>query len=259
MRPLTTAIPKEMLPVGNIPIIEHTVLELIASGIKRVCIVISRSKEVIQEYFNKRKALYKKVELHFAHQKVPLGLGDAIRRAKGFIGEIPFIMAIPDQILLSSQPASKQLLDAWKKREGIWNSMVKIPKKEMHFFKGSRPFKCRRAKRGFYFIDDISTDETSLIRGFGRTIFLPEAFEYMTEEFMNDQTGEVDLLKTFQALKNRFPLYGMVLEGRPCDIGTWEGYYFYQPRILNYLNSNPFPPLKRGRARRRGDSREKPS
>jgi UTP--glucose-1-phosphate uridylyltransferase len=212
-------------------------LELVSSGIKRICIVIRKSKEVIREYFNRRKALYKKVELHFVYQEAPLGLGDAIRKGKDFIKGIPFVMAIPDQILLSERPATQQLLDAYKNGEGIWNSMVKIPRNEIDFFKGSRPFKYRREKRGFYLIEDISTEESSLIRGFGRTIFLPEAFEYMTEEFINEKTGEIDLLKTFQALKNKFPLYGMVLEGRPCDIGTWEGYYFYQPIILDHLNS----------------------
>lgn len=235
MRPLTTVIPKEMLPCGNLPMIENTLLELVSSGIRRICIVIRKNKEVIREYFHGRKALYEKVELHFAYQKAPLGLGDAIRKAKDFIRGTPFVMAIPDQILLSKRPATKQLLDACKNRKGIWNSMVKIPKNEIHFFKGSRPFKYRRVKSDFYFIEDISTDETSLIRGFGRTIFVPEALEYMKEEFINDRTGEVDLLKTFQALKKRFPLYGMVLEGRPCDLGTWEGYYFYQPIILDYL------------------------
>jgi UTP--glucose-1-phosphate uridylyltransferase len=237
MGPLTTVIPKEMFPLGDLPVIEYTVLELVSCGIKRICIVIRKKKEVIREYFHRRKALYKRVELHFAYQKAPLGLGDAIRKAEDFIKGVPFVMAIPDQILLSERPATRQLLDACKNEEGIWNSMVKIPRDEMHFFKDSRPFKYRKKKKGFYFIEDISTDGTSLIRGFGRTIFLPEAFEYMREEFINDQTGEVDLLKTFQALKNKFPLYGVVLEGRPCDIGTWEGYYFYQPIILNYLNS----------------------
>jgi hypothetical protein len=38
-------------------------------------------------------------------------------------------------------------------------------------------------------------------------------------------------------MKNRFPLYGIVLKGKPCDVGTWEGYYFYQPLILRHLNS----------------------
>jgi len=112
-----------------------------------------------------------------------------------------------------------------------------LPEKRCVFFEGSRAFKYRRAKRGFHLIEDISANETSLIRGFGRTVFLPEALEYMTEEFINDETGEVDLLKTFQALKNKFPLYGIVLKGKPCDVGTWAGYYFYQPVILDYLSS----------------------
>lgn len=63
--------------------------------------MIRKSKEVIKEYLNTRKTLYKKVELHFAYQKAPLGLGDAIKSAKKFIEGAPFVMAIPDQILLS--------------------------------------------------------------------------------------------------------------------------------------------------------------
>ena len=64
-----------------------------------------------------------------------------------------------------------------------------------------------------------------------------EVLEHMTEEYMNDDTGEIDLLKTFQEVKNRSPLYGIVLKGKPCDVCTWEGYYFYQPIILKYLQS----------------------
>ena len=135
MKPLTMAIPKEMLPLGSLPIIEHTIIELVSSGIKRICIVFRKSKEVIREYFNKRKTLYKKIELHFAYQEAPLGLGDALRKAKDFIKGAPFIMAIPDQILLSEQPTTKQLLDACKNGEGIWNSMIRIAREEMCFFR----------------------------------------------------------------------------------------------------------------------------
>ena len=241
MKPLTMSIPKEMLPLGHLPVIEHTVIELVSSGIKRICIVIRKVKEIIKEYFDKRKSFYRKVEFNFAYQKEPLGLGDAIRKAKDFIEGNPFVMAIPDQFLLSEKPATRQLMDACNSYGGIWNSIVKIPKKEICFFKGSRPFKYRRKSRNLYSIEDISTDEISLIRGFGRTVFLPEALEYMTREYRNDETGEVDLLKTFQELKNKFPLYGIVLKGKPCDVGTWEGYYFYQPLILRYLYSKEMP------------------
>lgn len=237
MEPLTIAIPKEMLPLGHLPIIEHTVIELISSGIKRICIVIRKGKEIIKEYFDRRGSLYRKIEFNFAYQKEPLGLGDAIRKAKDFIEGEPFIMAIPDQILLSEKPATRQLLNVYKGNGGILNSLVKIPRKEIRLFEGSRPFKYRRKCNNLYSIEDISVDEMSLIRGFGRTVYIPEALEYMTEEYMNDETREVDLLKTFQGLKNKISLYGIVLKGKPCDIGTWEGYYFYQPLILKYLYS----------------------
>jgi hypothetical protein len=120
---------------------------------------------------------------------------------------------------------------------GIWNSMVRVPKREEYFFRGSRPFKCQRLDGRLYSIGDISTDASSSLRGFGRTLYVPEALEYMTEKYISPETNEVDLVKTFQALKNRFPMYGIVLKGRPCDIGTWKGYYYYQRIILRHLCS----------------------
>ena len=61
--------------------------------------------------------------------------------------------------------------------------------------------------------------------------------DYMTEEYLNDQTGEVDFLKTYKAIQERFPLYGTILKGIPCDLGTWEGYYYYLPTILRFLRA----------------------
>ncbi len=232
MKPLTIAVPKELFPVGQFPLIEYTIKELITSGIKRICIVIREGKEVIKEYLTWRKELYNKVEFYFVYQQAPLGLGDALRKAKDFIEGMSFIMAIPDQILLSELPATKQLMDASNNTEGIWNSLIKIPDNEANFFKGSRSLKYRKTKEDFYVIEDILPEETSPLRGFGRTLFLPEALEFMTEEYINEKTGEVDLLKTFQAFKNKFPLYGILLKGKPCDLGTWEGYYYYQHLIL---------------------------
>jgi len=237
MRPLTMTVPKEMFPVGPLPLIENTILELVSSGIKRICVVIRSGKDIIRDYLNRRKPLYKGIEFHYAYQGEPLGLGDALRRAKDFIGGNLFIMAIPDQLLLSEKPATQQLLEAYNIRSGIWNSMVRIPKREKAFFRGSRPFACKRLGRRIYSIEDISTGASSSLRGFGRTLYVPEALEYMTKKYINPETSEVDLLMTFHALKNRFPMYGIVLKGRPCDIGTWKGYYYYQRRILQHLCS----------------------
>lgn len=237
MRPLTISVPKEMFPLGPLPMIEYTLRELVASGIKRICVVIRKGKEVIKEYISQRKELYSEVEFSFVYQNASLGLGDAIRMSKEFINKNPFVMAIPDQILLSEIPATRQLLDRCKETEGIWNSMIKISAKEMSFFKDARPFQYKSISKNLFLIEDISSDRSSLVRGFGRTIFLPETLEYMTEDYINDKTGEIDLLKTYNSLKKKFLLYGIILKGIPCDLGTWAGYYYYQQKILNYLDS----------------------
>lgn len=233
MEPLTTVLPKEMFPLGRLPMIEHTIIELKRSGIKKICVVIRKGKEVIEEYLKGRK--YKEIEVYFAYQRKPLGIGDALRRAKDFIGKNLFVMALPDQMVLFKEPATKQLLDQKKDTGGIWNSMVKVPKKEARFFTGARSFKYRRADGNIYALKGFSHDKRSSLRGFGRTVFLPEVLDYMTEKYLNDQTGEVDFLKTYKAIQGRFPLYGTILKGVPCDLGTWEGYYYYLPTILRFL------------------------
>jgi len=230
---LTTFFPKEMLPLGRLPMLDHTITELKRSGIKGICVVIRKGKEVIEEYLKRQR--YKGIEINFVYQRKPLGIGDALRRAKDFVGGAPFVMAIPDQILLSKQPATRQLLEQNKKARGIWNSMVRIPKKEFCFFEGARSFQYQRAFGNVYVLKGFSQDKSSLIRGFGRTVFLSEALDYMTEEYLNDQTGEVDFLNTYQVIQERFPLYGTILKGVPCDLGTWEGYSYYLPTILRFM------------------------
>ncbi len=233
MGPLTTFFPKEMFPLGRFPMIEHTIIELKRSGIKRICLVIRKGKEVIEEYLKMQK--YKGIEIKFVYQRKPFGIGDALRRAKDFVGEAPFVMALPDQILLSEKPATRQLLEQSKEAREIWNSMVKIPKKELCFFEGARSFRYQRAVGNIYILKGFSQDKNSLIRGFGRTVFLSEALDYMTGKYLNDQAGEVDFLKTYEAIQKKFPLYGTILKGVPCDLGTWEGYSYYLPTILRFM------------------------
>ena len=133
---LTTFFPKEMFPLGRLPMIQHTITELKRSGIKGICVVIRKGKEVIEEYLKRQR--YKGIEINF----------------------------------------------------------------------------------------DL---------GFGRTVFLSEALDYMTEKYLNNQTGEVDFLRTYEAIQERFPSYGIILKGVPCDLGTWEGYSYYLPKILRFM------------------------
>ena len=69
------------------------------------------------------------------------------------------------------------------------------------------------------------------MRGFGRTIFPPEIFDYFGPEFVNPESGEVDLLKTFEKCNQELKLFGVWLEGEPFDLGTFQSYYRYLPKL----------------------------
>jgi UTP--glucose-1-phosphate uridylyltransferase len=238
MFPLSLAVPKEMLPVGRIPLVELTIRELAASGIKKICIVLRAGKELIRHYLDRRRETWDYgVEIFYVSQEAPLGLGDALRAAEDFIQNRPFVMAIPDQVLLAPMPATAQLLKGAQAtaHEGIWSSLVRVPKSELPFFAGARPFSWTKAGDGDYLvIKGFSTNAGTTLRGFGRTLFLPAALGFMTEDYKNEVSGEVDLEKTFNTLKEMVPLYGMELQGVPCDLGTWEGYYHYLSKVLKH-------------------------
>jgi UTP--glucose-1-phosphate uridylyltransferase len=255
MSPLTSYVPKEMLPVGRKPMIQHAVEEARASGLRRICIVIRDGKEIIQDYFclhnpesHKRDAnideleeLVASCELSFVYQREPLGLGDALLQAREFVGGDPFVMMVPDQLMLSDVPASLQLVRRWSPGPHVLSSLIRLPKEEAAFFAGARGVEAEReGGSGELIVGRLRSEEETRaayrdsayeLRGFGRTVYPPEIFDYLGPDFVNPRTGEVDLWKTFQALAGEIAHRAVVLEGEPLDLGTFEGYYRYLPRF----------------------------
>ena len=256
MLPFTKGVPKEMLPVGRKPMIQHVVEEASLSGLKRICIVIREGKELIRDYFclrhpeaHKRDAsieelerLVADLELSFIYQERPAGLGDAIFQARDFVGDDPFVMMIPDQLMLSEIPAALQLTRGFQKGPSIRSSLLRLPKGEVSYFAGARGVEVEREERGSgeLVISRLQTEEETRaaygekayeLRGFGRTLYPPEIFDYLGRDFINPRTAEVDLWKTFQAAAGKIEHRGVILEGEPLDLGTFEGYYHYLPRF----------------------------
>lgn len=256
MLPITMSVPKEMLPVARKPAIQHLVEEAVQSGVREICIVIREGKEIIRDYFTLRQpearrkqgertveeleALIASCELTFLYQQEPRGIGDALLLAKEFVGDEPFLMMVPDQLMLAREPATAQLLRRWHDRATVWSSLIRLPKEETPFFESSRGFEIERGEsqdvvRIRRILSAEETRATYLdlsyqVRGFGRTVYPPEIFEYLGDDFVNRQTGEVDLLKTFEGFTGRLTHNAVLLDGLPMDIGTFEGYYRYLPR-----------------------------
>jgi UTP--glucose-1-phosphate uridylyltransferase len=262
MLPITKSIPKEMLPVGRKPMIQHVVEEAVVSGIKHICIIIREGKEIIRDYFcapypKERKSdphvdelellVQEGCELTFVYQPRPLGLGDALLQARDFVGGDPFVLMVPDQLMRSSVPATRQLTGGWLPRvPSIRSSFLRLAKEDVPFFAGARGVELERDVNSREFlISRLQTEEetraaysdrTYELRGFGRTIYPPEIFDYLGQDFVNPRTGEVDLWKTFEACAAAgIPHAGLVLEGQPFDMGTFDGYYHYLPRLTEPL------------------------
>jgi len=215
-RPLTLAVPKELLPVNKKPMVQLAVEEALSSDIRDIGIVIRRGKEVIRDYINslmsssdsiwknfKQKMSHTRV--HYIFQEKPLGLGNAIYAAREYINDSPFVMIIPDQFVDSRVPATKQLLNAANKDvQAVWSSLTIVPPEEKEFFSSARSFLLTNRRGNTWSVKEILEHSQSqsgeTILGFGRTYFPQGVIEFFSDRFMNPVTREVDLLFTFKAL-----------------------------------------------------------
>ncbi|MHB8067018.1 MAG: sugar phosphate nucleotidyltransferase [Desulfobaccales bacterium] len=242
--PFTLAAPKELLPVHGKPMIHLAVAEAAAAGIREIGIVIRDGKEVIREYFDaltktadpSLKPLQQelaRVELRFIRQRQPLGLGDALYEAGEFLRDSPFIMIIPDQFLAAAVPAARQLLAAAASDpQAVWSSLVEVPGAELPLFPGACTFLLKNQAGRTWEVAGLGgpppeAQGTALL-GFGRTWFPPGVRKFFSRDFLNPQTGEVDLLLSFQALIQKRRNMAVLLEGRAMDFGNWAGYEYFR-------------------------------
>jgi UTP--glucose-1-phosphate uridylyltransferase len=253
LRAITKGAPKELLCLGKKVMLQYVVEEAIASGIKEICVVIRRGKEAIREFLDghsshdfesekagARRSALAGCEITFVDQPHPRGLGDALLQTRDFVGPDSFVMMIPDQLLRAKVPATLQLLKQWRPGPFIWSSLLRLPKDEVPFFAGARGVEYRETESAEVEIFRLTGEEETRrahlglnyeVRGFGRTIYPPEIFEYLTADFANPITGEVDLLKTFERCIERLRIFGVWLDGEPFDLGTIPGYWRYLPRF----------------------------
>ena len=148
--PATKAVAKEMLPVVDKPLIQYAVEEARAAGIEQFCFVTGRGKTALVEHFDiavELEAMLREREKHDAlghldairvepgsiltvRQQVPNGLGHAIWCARAFIGDDPFAILLPDDLILSDTPCLKQLADVYETTGGNVVAVVDVPREQ---------------------------------------------------------------------------------------------------------------------------------
>lgn len=236
MQGLTHGAPKELLPVGGVPVLRRVLEECAASGVRDVLIVTAPGKEALDEYARSLAGvagLPSRIEL--VVQREPRGLADAIRLGRDFAANEAIAVALPDNLFVEGPPAVRQVCDAYA-REGV--SVVGVTevfardaarRGPTSTYPGVRDGNVLRIARIPDKGEHDATFDThgapSALTGVGRYAFAPDVFDVIDEVERSLQSGaELDDIPVMQRLLGRGRLVGCILRGRFLDVGLPSGY-----------------------------------
>jgi len=253
--PATKAVPKELLPVLDKPVIQYLVEEMVASGITEIILVINKQKKIIEEHFKRDLALekllkkndkywtieplvnlIKKVKFTYVYQNQPLGNGHALLCAKKAVGNVPFAFSDGDSIIDAEEPAIGQVIEAFKKVNNSIIGVQKIKDKQAMTKYGnvygekvpSSMFLVPSSENKLYKVQEIiekpDLDKVSphgLIIGGMRYVFTSEIWDYL-EKTKKGKGGEIWVADAANDLAKQGNFYAYEYSGKYFDTGNKE-------------------------------------
>ncbi len=242
--PATKASPKEMLALVDKPLIQYTVEEAVNSGIETVVFVTGRGKRAIEDHFDRSweleyklekggkeellkevKAISEMAEFIYVRQKMPLGLGHAVLRAKSAVGNEPFAVILSDDIVDSEKPCIGQLIEVFERFEAPVVALKRVPDEEVSKY---GIVKGKEVEEGLFLIEDMvekpSPEEApSNYAIVGRYVLTPNVFDKL-EKTEPGRGGEIQLTDALREMAREAPFYGVVFEGEHFDCGDKLGF-----------------------------------
>jgi UTP--glucose-1-phosphate uridylyltransferase len=243
--PATKVIPKEMLALVDKPIIQYGVEEAIASGIEHIIIVTGRGKGAMEDHFDHSFELDATLErrgktellavsrgvstlarISYVRQKEPLGLGHAVLCTKDLVGNEPFAVILPDDVIDADPPCLKQMIDVFNERHGSVLATMTIEGPGISAYgvlAGSqdsanpRIYNCTGMVEKPKFEDAPS--KQAII---GRYVLTPRVFELL-EQTKPGAGGEIQLTDGILALVKEQKVFGYTFEGKRFDAGDKFG------------------------------------
>ncbi len=238
--PATKSMPKEMLPIIDIPTIQYVVQEAVDSGIEDILIISGKGKRAIEDHFDRNFELEARLEekedqawhtemrrladmanIHFVRQKEANGLGDAIYYARHHVGNEPFAVLLGDTIMDSVIPVTQQLMDTYEQYGGSVIAVEEVPADKVN----------RYGIVGGNALSDTILELTTLIEKpavgaapsnlaiAGRYILTPDIFQAI-EQTPKGKGGEIQLTDSLLLLLRRENIYAHRIEGKRHDIGN---------------------------------------
>ena len=244
--PATKAIPKEMMPLVDRPIIQYAVEEAFASGIEQIIIVIASGRSAIEDHFDSNQSLERWLEergdvemlrtirrisefgtVAFVHQREQLGLGHAVLMAKDLVGEEPFAVLLSDDVMLNPNgPAvTKQLIDAHIAHRGSVIAVQRVGREEVSRYGIVEPLHEEgRLVEIRNLVEKPSVDDApSDLAVLGRYVLTPKIFDVL-EQTTRGAGGEIQLTDAIRSLTHEQPVFGYQFDGARHDAGTRLGW-----------------------------------
>jgi UTP--glucose-1-phosphate uridylyltransferase len=245
--PATKAMPKEMLPVVDRPLIQYVVDEAREAGIEHFIFVTGRNKSVIEDHFDRQFELEltlrernKQAELEtldrdlpgagtvsFTRQQSPLGLGHAVWCARELVGREPFALLLPDVLVQAKKGCLAQMIEAYLAIGQAANviAVEEVASEVTHMYGVVGVGK--RTHSAFEITSMVEkpprgTAASNLIIT-GRYVLQPEIFDLL-ESQERGTGGEIQLTDAMIRLSQRQPFYGLQFQGRTFDCGSKLGF-----------------------------------
>ncbi|MCL6521644.1 MAG: UTP--glucose-1-phosphate uridylyltransferase GalU [Firmicutes bacterium] len=242
--PATKAQPKEMLPVVDAPAIQYVVEEIVAAGIEDVLIVTSANKGSIEDYFDRSldleaalaaregkaaelemvRRIGEMANVHYVRQKQPLGLGHAILCARMHVGDEPFAVLLPDDLIRAEPSALRQLLEVVEPGTSVV-AVQPVPHAEVSRY-GVVDVEAEGG--GSYRVRDMvekprPEEAPSDLAVIGRYVLDPAVFDVL-ERLEPGHGGEIQLTDALRRLARRGAVRAREVEGERFDVGDRVGW-----------------------------------
>jgi UTP--glucose-1-phosphate uridylyltransferase len=243
--PATKAQPKEMLPLVDKPIIQYVVEEAVASGIEQIIIVTGRGKRAIEDHFDVafelEYYLQKKNDVEalrevrsisdlantvtYIRQKEPMGIGHAIRVTREIVGNEPFAVLFPDDLICSTIPCLKQMINVYERYHCSVLAVQQVERSAVSRYGIISPKKLEA--RVYQCLDLVEKpkveDAPSNLGIVGRYILTPEIFDCI-DRTTPGAGGEIQITDALRVLLQSQAIYGYEFEGVRYDTGNKLGF-----------------------------------
>jgi UTP--glucose-1-phosphate uridylyltransferase len=243
--PATKVIPKEMLALVDKPIIQYGVEEAIASGIEHIIFVTGRGKGAMEDHFDlspELDALLEKrgknellaisrgvaslAKISSVRQSEPLGLGHAVLCAKDLVGDEPFAVILPDDVIEARVPCLKQMIGVFEERGGSVLATMTIDGPAISAYgvlAGSQDAQNPRIYNCTGMVEKPKLEDAPSNQAIiGRYILTPAVFSLL-EQTQPGAGGEIQLTDGIKALLKREKVFGYTFEGKRFDAGDKFG------------------------------------